>query len=223
MGIIIQARMSSKRLPKKVLMDVNGKPLIQHLLDRLKTLQEIQIVVATSLDVSDDVLADYCLEHKIECFRGDLNNVYLRYVDTIRFYKFEAFMRITGDSPLIDPVIVQEAFRLYSESPVDLVTNVFPRSFPKGQSVEIFNSEAFIKTYDLALCCNQLEHISTVFYENSQQFNIKNFKSGGQFQDLQMSVDTPEDLENFKRMLDIFESEGKYLDWKRLIHETFLT
>jgi spore coat polysaccharide biosynthesis protein SpsF len=217
-AILIQARMSSKRLPGKMLMPVMGQPLIQYLIDRLAPLKnEFPIIITTSIDSTDDVLSDYCRNNNTKCYRSDLHSVYQRFVDAIEFFKLDAFVRITGDSPLIDPEIVKNVIYLYRESGADLATNVFPRSFPKGQSIEVFNAKLFCATLKKITNHSEAEHISEFYYKNSNQFKIENICHSQNFANFQMSVDTPEDFANFKALITNNPTKARSATWLELI------
>ena len=115
-GAIIQARMSSTRLPGKVLITVANKPLIQYLIDRLSLCRMLgDITVATSLAQSDDLLESYCRVTGLQCFRGALDDVAGRFNAVLENYKHDAFVRINADSPLIDPDLIDKGISIFSE------------------------------------------------------------------------------------------------------------
>ena len=99
--------------------------------------------------MDDDKIENFCIEKDIPCFRGPLEDVAKRMLDAAQYYKKDAFVRINGDSPLIDPCIISNAIKIYQNKNYDLVTNVFPRSFPIGQSVEVIRTSTFNKMYNL--------------------------------------------------------------------------
>ena len=168
---IIQARLSSKRFPLKVLKNLRGKPLIMHVIDRVKLSKQInRIVVATSIEKSDDELTDFLSKNGIFCYRGSLNNVANRMLMCASKYNANEFMRINGDSPLIDPEIIDNAALLNKKGNYDLCTNVLLRSFPKGQSVEIIKTKT-LKKYILKFSNSDNEHVTQYFYKNPK--NLK--------------------------------------------------
>ena len=141
---IIQSRMSSTRLPGKMLMDINGRPLLGRVIDRVKASKVVtKLIVATSISREDDEIEQFCLNEKIKYYRGDLNNVYKRFKEIVTLEKADSFIRINGDSPLIDPEIIDLAVNNYNNEDCDLLTNIFPRTFPRGQSVEVISSQPF--------------------------------------------------------------------------------
>ena len=172
---IIQARTSSKRFKKKVLYPIYGIPLIQHVVNRLKRSKKISnIVVATSSNRDETNLLDYLKKNKINFFKGDLNNVALRLYKTARLYKKNFFIRISGDSPLIDYKIIEKAIKIFknSKKKYDLVTNVFPRTFPQGQSVEIIKTSIIKKILKNLL--NKIKNTSqSIFMIIQKNFILK--------------------------------------------------
>ena len=141
-GAIVQARMSSMRLPGKSLRPLCGKPMLQYVLESLAQVDELaETIVATSSDPSDDPIAEFCDQFGSVCFRGSLDHVAERFLQTANARGLSAFVRVSGDSPLLDPRFVARAVDLFVESNADVVTNVFPRTYPPGMSVELVRTE----------------------------------------------------------------------------------
>jgi len=205
-GAIVQARMSSTRFPGKVLCEINGKPLVQYLLESLFHCSDIdQVVVATSVESTDDPIVEFCHSLGVECYQGPLENVAGRFAKLLDRYKFDAFIRLSGDSPLLDHRLVSKAVSYFRNGEFDLVTNTLKRTFPKGQSVEIINRDVFKATYQLMRTRNEKEHVTTYFYLHSERFKIYNFESGENFGNVQLSVDTLDDMQKFKAIVTSME------------------
>ncbi len=205
-GAIVQSRMDSKRFPGKVLYQVRHKPMIQYLLESLSRCTRIdRIVMATSLEGSDDPIHGFCRDYGIACHRGPLTDVAGRILETARAYGFNAFVRVNGDSPLLDHRLVDRAVKMYASGKYDLVTNVLTRTYPKGQSVEVLDAERFAKTYPLMDDTADQEHVTTYFYKHPEDFSIRNFESGGRFGAFQLSVDTVEDMRVFEALVGSFD------------------
>ncbi|MDC0350205.1 hypothetical protein OAM73_00005, partial [Candidatus Pelagibacter sp.] len=143
--IFVQARYNSSRLRGKVLKKINKKPLLQFLIDRLKKIKESKIVVLTSTIKSDNKIVKLCKKNSIEFFRGSHLNVYQRYCDALNYYKPSFFVRICGDSPLQNKTIIIKMINLYKKNNFNIISNVFPRSFPVGMSVEVIKSQFFLE------------------------------------------------------------------------------
>tara|TARA_B100000315_G_C14514073_1_gene558378 strand:- start:695 stop:1342 length:648 start_codon:yes stop_codon:yes gene_type:complete len=193
--------MSSTRSPGKVLHQINGKPLIEYLITRLKFNFHGKICCATSDQTSDDAIEKLCIINKIPCFRGSLEDVAKRMVNTVNFLNVDAFVRINGDSPLLDPKIVERAIKIYQNGQYDLVTNSFPRSFPIGQSVEVIKTSTFEKTYAKMSLPDEFEHVTHYYYNHPDEFRIKNFKNNRDLSKYSLVVDTPEDLNQMKKII----------------------
>lgn len=200
---IIQARTSSKRFRNKVLKRIYGKPLIHHVILKLSKSKKIsKVIVATSVEKTDDKLIRFLKKINIEFFRGSLTNVAERVLKLALLKDKRFFLRISGDSPLLDYKVVDKAISILNKnSKYDIVTNIFPRSFPKGQSVEI------VKTSTLKANLNKMsksekEHVTKYFYKNSKNFCIKNFKNKLKNKYIKLAVDTNKDLMKILKKLN---------------------
>ena len=201
MKIIIQVRMNSSRLPKKVLYQINGKPLLKYLIERLTSIVEGELCIATSDHTKDDEIEDLCLVEKVPCFRGSLKDVANRILSAATNYKADAFIRINGDSPLMDPKVIEEGIEIYQNGDYDLVTNIFPRSFPVGQSVEVIRTSTFEKAYHQMTTIDHFEHVTKYYYEHPDDFRIQNFTNNRDLRKYRLVVDTPEDLIRIEKII----------------------
>ena len=200
-GAIVQARMSSQRLPDKVLTMVNGKPLLQYLLERLTHCSSIdQIVVATSEDKSDDPIAEFCYKNGALCFRGPLQNVAKRFYMALEKYNLDAFVRVCGDSPMLDQKLIDQGLKLFNGE-YDIITNTLPRSYPLGQSVEVIRTSTFKKVYEKMSRPDHFEHVTKYYYEHSNEFRIKNFSNNKDLSCYRLVVDTLEDLKRIEKIV----------------------
>ena len=198
--------MSSKRLPMKMLKSINNKLLLDRVYCQVKKVKSIKkIIVATSTNTKDDMIFNFCKKNEIEIFRGPLNDVSKRFIEILEIHKPNYFVRINGDSPFILPSIIVKGIDLFENNNVDLVTNIFPRSFPKGLSVEIIRSKKFIESYPFQNAL-QKEHVTNFFYKNFKHYKIKNFKLPINCNDLSLSVDTYHDLLNIRKISKIFDN-----------------
>ncbi len=200
---IIQARSNSKRFKNKVLHPIHGVPLIQHVINRVKRSRRIKkLIVSSSFKKSDDNLISYLKKKRIKFFRGNLENVAMRLYKTAKLNKAKSFVRISGDSPLIDPKLIDKVIEIsLREKYFDIITNVFPRTFPKGQSVEVIKT-SLIKKYSKNFSKLDKEHVTKYFYDNSNRFQIKNFKFNGKNKIMKLSIDTKKDLKDILKKFD---------------------
>lgn len=216
-NVIIQARMGSSRLPGKVLMDIAGKPLLMYLFERLAGAGLLGgTVLATSASPHDDLLEEFCRKTGVICERGPLDDVAGRFLQVLEKHGLKSFVRICGDSPFFDPGIILKGFELFERTGADLLTNTFPRSFPKGQSLEIFDSGSFVRAYGHFNVAEK-EHISKYYYAHPEDFNIVNFTSGRNYSDENLCVDTAEDAESAKNIIAAMDRGHCGYGWEQII------
>ncbi|MDD4952321.1 MAG: NTP transferase domain-containing protein [Desulfovibrionaceae bacterium] len=217
LGIIIQARMTSMRLPGKVLRKVRGRPLLGRLLEGLAHCAGADLlVVATSDEASDDALAEFCGRAGVACHRGPLDDVAGRFLAAAGEYGLEAFVRVCADSPLLDYRLVDRAVELFRAGDWDVVTNALKRTFPKGQSVEVVRSAALELAHGRMDSAAEREHVTAHFYAHPDRYQILNFESGGDYGRMQMSVDTLEDLSALDRVLGLMTRPSWDYGWLEL-------
>ncbi len=205
---IIQCRMNSSRYPGKVLAPFLGKPLLTHIVDRIKSAKlKSSIILATSNKRSDDPLEIYAKYLGIIVERGSLDDVSKRFASVLKKHKCEAFFRVCGDSPLLSTSLFNQALSVYKKNSYDLVTNVFPRTFPKGMSVELLNTKTFLKYQKKISKDLDKEHLTRYFYKNSKNFKIFNLKSSNKIKsNLKFAIDEIKDL---KKLEAWFVDKGK--------------
>ena len=213
---LVQARVSSKRFPKKMIKKINGNSILGILIDRLKLSKKIsKIIVLTSKDISDDQIVKICKLKRVEFYRGPLNNVAKRFYNALSTNNARSFMRICGDSPLIDHNLIDSAIEKFEFKKYDLLTNIFPRSFPKGQSIEIVKSKTYKKNFE-HFNKNQKEHVTTFFYQNFKKFKIYKLKNDIDQSKINLSIDTLEDFNNIKKL--IYNSNFKPVPYKKMVN-----
>ena len=201
-GVIIQARMSSSRLPGKVLKKVSGKPILQYMIERVRMSKVIdEIVIATSNRKSDKKIVDFCLHHNVNYITGPLENVAMRFFKVLNNYKFDYFIRLCADSPLIDHYLIDLAIDMSKSNKSDIITNVFPRSFPKGQTVELINSKVYIDSIKKIKSKRDCEHLTSFFYKNKNKYKITNLNNKIDQSEYNLSVDTAEDMARFNSII----------------------
>ena len=210
---LVQARMGSKRLPGKVLKRINGKPLIEILLQRLSRAKNIdKILLATGLGVENDSLVDSVKKLGYEVFRGSEDDVLDRYYQAAKLYRPEVVVRITGDCPLIDPNIVDDVIELYKKSKADYASNINPPTYPDGLDTEVFSFRALEITHRDATTNYDREHVTPLLRKNSR-FKAVNLFSDEDYSSERWTVDYPEDLEVIKKILNHFVGDLDF-SWK---------
>lgn len=217
-GAIVQARMSSRRFPGKVMHLIAGKPLLQYLLERLNKCQALNtVVIATSTDATDTVIEEFCSKQGIACVRGPLENVAKRFRDAALELRFDAFLRVNGDSPFLDCCLIEKGMEIYRQGNYDMVTNVLERTFPKGQSIEIIKSGIFCEAYECMSDSDDLEHVTKYFYRNKERYKIFNFCAESDYSGIQLSVDTAQDMDIFTNVLARMDKPHWNYGWKDVL------
>lgn len=214
--VIIQARSSSKRLRNKVLKKINNKEIILIIIDKIKKLN-LNLIVATSSQKSDDKLAKLLSKKGVNVFRGPLNNVALRYYRCLKINKCDAFIRVTADNPLIDENLIKKAIYTFNKSRLNIITNTLNRTYPKGQSIEVLNSNFFIKNFHKINKKVDKEHVTKYFYENSSKYDIGNLTLAQNYSHLNFSVDNLSDYNKIVKICNDFNSRKIGINLKNLI------
>jgi len=207
---IIQARMGSTRLPGKVLKEVCNRPLLYHVVSRLRHSRKIdRLVVATSIRQPDDDVAAFCEQQSVSCFRGSEDDVLDRYYNAARRYAAETVVRITADCPLIDPVVLDEIIEAYQKTGCDYASNTLARTYPDGLDVEVFSFEALKKAWQEAILVSEREHVTPYIWKNPDRFKIHQVKEKIDRSSLRWTVDEPEDLEFIRRIYSYLYRPGR--------------
>jgi spore coat polysaccharide biosynthesis protein SpsF len=193
---ILQARMSSTRLPGKVLKPVLGRPMLGRHIDRLKRSKMIdRLVVATSIDPSDDPIAAFCAAEGIGCHRGPLADVLARYEGAARDNDpVDHVVRLTGDCPLADPEVIDGVIRLHLEGRHDYSSNINPPTYPDGLDTEIMTRDALRLMAAEASTAYQREHVTPFLRTQPQRFKLGNLHNETDQSQMRWTVDTPDDF-----------------------------
>ena len=175
--IVVQARMSSGRLPGKVMLPILGESLLYRMIERLKMIRhEVKIIIATSEEPGDDIIEQEALKIGAPCFRGSLNNLLYRHYQAAKLFNADIVLKIPSDCPLIDPGIIDQALDFYFQYPgqYDFVSNLHPATFPDGNDVEIMTMACLEKSWKEATRQLELEHTTPYIWENPEKFRIGN-------------------------------------------------
>src|SRR3990167_3601927 len=174
---IIQARMSSSRLPGKVLKPILGKPMIWHQWQRIQKTKHLdKLVLATSNDKSDDILARFFLSQGENVFRGSLNDVLSRYYHCALQYSPKHVVRLTADCPVIDPALIDKVVLTHLTEKNDY-TSIGGSTYPLGLSAEVCRFEALQLAYQQATLSSQREHVTLYIYQHLHQFKVQKIKN----------------------------------------------
>ena len=215
---IIQARMGSTRLPGKVLADLAGQPMLARVVNRTaraKTLDKV--VVATTTDSADAVIADLCAQNCWPFFRGDRDDVLDRYCQAAKAHGAEVVVRITSDCPFIDPEIIDRVVRVFLEKNPDYASNTLKRTYPRGLDVEVVTLVSLIRACHECSDPYQRVHVTPYICQNPHLFQIISVTSEADYSDHRWTVDTPEDLE-FARAVYLQLSDKDAFTWRDVLN-----
>jgi spore coat polysaccharide biosynthesis protein SpsF (cytidylyltransferase family) len=207
---VVQARMSSTRLPGKTLADVGGEPLLALLVKRLGGARRVgQVVIATSAGDEDDPIAELAARLGVGVHRGPRDDVLARYAEAVGDHE-GPLLRITGDCPLIDPAVVDDAVRLLVETPgCAYVSNVEPRTYPDGLDVEAFTAAALRAVAAEATDPTDREHVTPAIRRDPERWPQAHLPGDPGLAELRWTVDTEDDLE-FVRLVVERLGERRY-------------
>jgi spore coat polysaccharide biosynthesis protein SpsF len=193
---IIQARKGSTRLASKVLLDLEGKTVLEHVIRRIQQSRlTSEFIVATTINRDDLAIVKLCADLGVSVYCGCEEDPLERYYQATRLFGGAHIVRIKADCPLIDPMIVDDAIRLHLSSGADYTTNTLQRTFPVGQDVEILNRQTLTRVWQSAELFSEREHITLYVPKHPELFQISHLK---QIEDLSLkrwTMDTPEDYE----------------------------
>ncbi len=193
---ILQARMSSTRLKGKVLLDIEGRPMILRQIERIRRAKTIsKIVLATSSDSTDDPLEEFANSEQIDVYRGSLEDVFSRFREICKLSTEQNFVRLTGDCPLTDPSVIDKVVIEHLHSGADYTSNTVKRTYPRGLDVEVFRSSALNKLGECGLSKQELEHVTLGFHSRADQFSLHSVSDPMDNSGLRWTVDTKEDFE----------------------------
>lgn len=203
-------------MPGKALQSIAGTPLVQWVTDAAVASERASdVLVATSTDSADNAIVTWCQDRGVKCLTGPLHDVLGRLASIASAISCDAIVRVSGDSPLIDPCLIDYAIDLFSRGGFDMVTNVQTRSFPKGQSVEVIATSLLHRLAQMNLPIRYREHVTPAIYLGLVEARTRNFTSREVAPDyvqevrhgdvvlttINLSVDTPEDGQRIERVI----------------------
>jgi spore coat polysaccharide biosynthesis protein SpsF len=200
---LLQARMSSSRLPGKVLKPLAGVPSLVRQIERIERARTIsQLTVVTSTDVSDDPLAEVCRANGTAVYRGSLNDVLDRFYQAALPQKSQHLARLTGDCPLADPDVIDRVARFYLEGDYDYASNAVEPTFPDGLDVECFKFSSLETAWREAELPSEREHVTPFFYKHPEHFKVGAYKNETDLSALRWTLDEAADYEVIKAIYE---------------------
>jgi spore coat polysaccharide biosynthesis protein SpsF (cytidylyltransferase family) len=214
---IVQARMGSTRLPGKVLADLDGEPLLAHVLRRAGAAASVdEVVLATTREPRDDALLSVAEAADVRIVRGSEDDVLGRYTVAADAALADIVVRITGDCPLLDPAVVDTVVESLEKSSADYASNILQRTFPKGLDVEALHHDVLTRVARLASSVAAREHVTWFIREERPDLFVRRSVTteDGDWSELNWSVDSSEDLERVRALL---RAHGGAVPWRSLV------
>lgn len=194
---ILQVRMSSTRLPGKVMMDVLGRPMLERQIERINRARHIdRLCIATTTEPSDDPITAFCAARSIDYCRGSLDDVLDRYYQAAQQYSPSHVVRVTGDCPLIDATVIDQVIELHLSGKFDYTCNRRPPTYPDGLDVEICRFECLRESWESARLASEREHVTPFIWNRPERFRLGTLHHRGRnLSELRWTVDYARDLE----------------------------
>lgn len=203
---IIQTRIGSTRLPGKVLKKMCDKSVLEHDIDRLRRVKNIdKIIIATTILEKDNAIVDESKRLKVTCYRGAEEDVLSRYYYAAKENNADIIVRVTSDCPLIDSEVTEKIIQYYLDNSekYDYVSNTIDRTYPRGLDTEVFSFKALEKAFNEAISERDREHVTPYIWDNSNLFRLYQYKNEEDYSELRWTLDTVEDLELINRIYTI--------------------
>jgi spore coat polysaccharide biosynthesis protein SpsF (cytidylyltransferase family) len=205
---IFQVRMGATRLPKKMLKTILGKPLLWHVVQRVKKARSVdQIVLATTTNKEDNQIVKFAKKMKLSYYRGSTEDVLDRFYKAAKKFNSDIIIRITPDDPFKDPHIIDNFTKFFLKTQglrLDYLSNTIRPTYPEGLDIEIFTFKALEKVWQEAKKPSEREHVTPYIWKNPKKFKIKNLSYKKNLSQLRWTIDYPEDLrftrEIYKRL-----------------------
>jgi glutamate-1-semialdehyde aminotransferase/spore coat polysaccharide biosynthesis protein SpsF (cytidylyltransferase family) len=222
---VTQARINSSRLPRKVLLTINGKPLLQFHLERaMKSLLVSKWIVATTDEEESDLICEIASNLSLPFFKGSLNDVLDRFYQAVKNEQADYVVRITSDCPLIDAAVIDSVVSLCVDQNLDYVSNTLSPSFPDGIDVEVFKFSALEKAWKEASQSSDREHVTPFIWKNSSflgqsAFTSQNFSFQEDFSKYRLTVDQIEDFQLIKQLIEDLGEEKTWLEYVQYLNK----
>ena len=217
---MIQARMSSVRLPEKIMLKACGKTLLEHLIDRVKQAKKLEkIMVATTTNIKDNVVEQVCIDNNVECFRGPEDDVLSRYKLASDKAGASIIVKLHADSPLIDPIIIDKVIEIFLNGDFDYVSNWFPKqgTYPRGTSVEVFSSKTLEQVYNEAERPSEREHASSFIWKQPHRYKLYRLDMTKNLSNYRLNVDYKEDYTLVKSVFEGLFPQNPYFTLNDII------
>lgn len=216
----IEARMSSTRLPGKVLMPADGKPMLAHLLARLRAVRSLDdIVLATTVNDADMPIVQFAKDNGMSYYRGSEEDVMGRVIGAAESAGADIVVEITGDCPVIDPVIIEQAIQVFLYNDCDYVSNAHIRSYPVGMDTQVFRLETLKRSYQMTTDIKEREHVTLHICRHPEIFRHVNLIAPGDiyWPELGLTLDTADDYRMLCRLIEHFGDTNPLFSCKEAV------
>jgi len=193
---IIQARMGSTRLPGKTLVDIVGKPLLVHVIERIQASKTVnEIIVATTTNAEDQAILRLANQYHVSTYAGSVDDVLDRFYQAAKQVYADIIVRITADDPFKDPEVLDEIVKYFLSHPeLDYVSNTIEPTYPEGLDIEVFSYKVLERTWEEAQLPSDREHVTPYIWKNPGKFRIANIKYKENLSHLRWTLDYEKDL-----------------------------
>lgn len=215
---VLQARMSSRRLPGKVLRDLEGAPMLARQIERVRRAADLDLVVATSDRASDDPVAALCRELDVDCHRGSLDDVLARVLDAVDGRPGDPLVRLTGDCPLTDPTLIEDVVARHLDRGADYSSNVLERHLPDGLDVEVVEREALREAAAASRDPADREHVTRFIWRQPERFRLHAVRQAHEeLAALRWTVDHEEDLRFVRQVYRALYPVRPHFGWRDVL------
>ncbi len=216
LGIIIEVRTGSKRLPSKCLKKINNKTILEILIDRIQNFKKIKKIIATTKLKQDDIIEKIAKKKGINIYRGPVNDLVKRVSRAAKLYQIDHIVQLTADNPLIDLDVMKNMINIYLKKNFDFVSNSIIRSFPIGTDIRIFSLKSLLKISKIQK--KKREHTCYYYLKNIKKFKTYNYLATKRFHrpDIRLTLDFKEDLKLIRKIFK--KNKNKKINLKNILN-----
>ncbi|MFC1546674.1 cytidylyltransferase domain-containing protein [bacterium] len=208
---VIQARLGSSRLPGKVMLKFCEKPVLQHVVNRVSTVEMLdKVIVATTKEKEDIKIKEWCDKNNVSVYQGSSNDVLDRYYKTACLFNAENIIRITADCPVIDPKVLEKIIKMHISNKADYTANTLTNTYPDGQDVEILSFSALKKAWEQAKLTSEREHVTPYIRKHADIFNIISVTNDINLGSKRWTLDNKEDYDFLNLLYDNLYKKNKF-------------
>jgi len=217
--LIIQARTGSTRLPSKVLLNLEGKTVLEQVIRRVKASKlTTYTVIATTISKSDLPILEICIKNQLQVFCGSENDVLDRFYQAAKLFSPDHIVRITADCPIIDPSVIDNVIDVHLKQNNDYTSNTISETFPDGEDVEVFTFAALKNAWENSTLMSEREHVTPFIRKNGNTFKIGNVSYTQNLYDKRWTLDNPEDYEFIKNIYSKLYKQNELFGMREVLN-----